>query len=142
MNKIKLDNIKNDYFNLGYRIFIAVMVSLIPYMILGSMSGVVSIDNCYEWETQEKIDSCIEAVNSTKQFVPIASIVFGLLLGGTALSGMIWEWKRGEKQKRDRTPLKLNHMSNDERIVNSKYEKEKYENEEILKKYKEMDDLK
>jgi len=42
----------------------------------------------------------------------------------------------------DRSPLKINHLTSQERVIETNYKKEQQEQEAIRKKYEQMEDLK
>ena len=134
MTKINLDKkTKKDYGDLSYRIFISILVGFIPIFLMYSLTSVL---DCNEVKVEMR-DECI-ASNQTAQY---ASYVLGGLMFACAFQGVLWEWKRNQELMMDRSPLKLNVFSSQEKINDSKLVKERLENETIRKKYENMEDL-
>ena len=133
MTKINLDKTKKDYGDLSYRIFISIIVGFIPIILIGSITSIL---DCNEVKMEMR-DDCISSTH-TAQY---ASYGFGVMMFITSFKGVLWEWKRNQELMMDRSPLKLNVFSNQERIDDSKLVKERLENEAIRKKYENMEDL-
>lgn len=147
MKKIQIVKRKRDYGELGYRMFLAVLVGCIPILIIYAITNSITVDDCKLWLDEndvKKYDQCVEIFNSVIPTMKYASYGMGAVMFIVVCKGMIWEWKLGEEYRADRSPLKAGTITRtlNEELYKQKVAKQKQENYEIIKKYEEMDDLK
>ena len=113
---------------------IAVMVGMIPIILIYSVTG--SLD-CNDVKVEKRVE-CVSGVEVSKY----ASYIMGGIMFASAFTGVLWEWKRNQEMILDRSPLKINHLTSQERVIETNYKKEQQEQEAIRKKYEQMEDLK